>query len=45
MKMQRDQTRAGCDGFTLVEVLAALAIASVIIMAQHCTDSQRGAFF
>jgi prepilin-type N-terminal cleavage/methylation domain-containing protein len=35
MKMQRNQTGAGCDGFTLIEVLAALAIASVIIMA--CT--------
>ncbi len=28
-----NRTRAGCDGFTLIEVLAALAIASVIIMA------------
>jgi len=45
MKMQRDQTRAGCDGFTLVEVLAALAIASVIIMASTALMSQRGAFF
>jgi prepilin-type N-terminal cleavage/methylation domain-containing protein len=35
MKMQRNQTGVGSDGFTLIEVLAALAIASVIIMA--CT--------
>jgi prepilin-type N-terminal cleavage/methylation domain-containing protein len=35
MKMQRNQLGVGCDGFTLIEVLAALAIASVIIMA--CT--------
>lgn len=31
--MQCRRVRAGCDGFTLVEVLAALAIASVIIIA------------
>ena len=31
--MQRDQTCAGCDGFTLVEVLAAFAIGAVIIAA------------
>jgi len=31
--MQCRRGRAGCDGFTLVEVLAALAIASVIIIA------------
>ena len=33
MKMRARRGRAGCDGFTLVEALAALAIASVIIMA------------
>jgi prepilin-type N-terminal cleavage/methylation domain-containing protein len=31
--MPSERARAGCDGFTLVEVLAALAIASVIIVA------------
>lgn len=31
--MQCRRARSGCDGFTLVEVLAALAIASVIIIA------------
>ncbi len=31
--MQCRSARGGCDGFTLVEVLAALAIASVIIIA------------
>jgi prepilin-type N-terminal cleavage/methylation domain-containing protein len=33
MMMQRRRARTGRDGFTLVEVLAALAIASVIIIA------------
>ena len=33
MTMQRRSARTGRDGFTLVEVLAALAIASVIIIA------------
>lgn len=33
MTIDRRRARAGCDGFTLVEVLAALAIASVIIIA------------
>jgi prepilin-type N-terminal cleavage/methylation domain-containing protein len=33
MTTQRRRARAGCAGFTLVEVLAALAIASVIIIA------------
>lgn len=33
MAMQCEGTRSGCDGFTLVEVLAALTIASVIIIA------------
>ena len=43
--MQRDQTRAGCDGFTLVEVLAALAIASVIIMASTALIHNVALFF
>jgi prepilin-type N-terminal cleavage/methylation domain-containing protein len=33
MTMQGRRARPGCDGFTLVEVLAALAIASVIMIA------------
>jgi prepilin-type N-terminal cleavage/methylation domain-containing protein len=33
MTMQRRRARTGRDGFTLVEVLAALAVASVIIIA------------
>jgi prepilin-type N-terminal cleavage/methylation domain-containing protein len=33
MTTQYRQARVGCDGFTLVEVLAAFAIASVIIIA------------
>jgi prepilin-type N-terminal cleavage/methylation domain-containing protein len=33
MTMESRAARAGCDGFTLVEVLAALAIASLIIVA------------
>jgi prepilin-type N-terminal cleavage/methylation domain-containing protein len=45
MKMQREQARAGCDGFTLVEVLAALAIASVIIMASTALIHNVALFF
>jgi general secretion pathway protein J len=45
MKMQRNQTRAGCDGFTLIEVLAALAIASVIIMASTALIHNVALFF
>src|SRR6476620_1264658 len=45
MKMQRNRTRAGCDGFTLVEVLAALAIASVIIMASAALIRNVALFF
>jgi len=45
MKMQRDQTRVGCDGFTLIEVLAALAIASVIIMASTALIHNVALFF
>ena len=43
--MQRNQTRAGCDGFTLIEVLAALAIASVIIMASTALVHNVALFF
>src|SRR5258705_10127394 len=45
MKMQRNRTRAGCDGFTLIEVLAALAIASVIIMASTALIHNVALFF
>lgn len=45
MKMQRKRTRAGCDGFTLIEVLAALAIASVIIMASSALIHNVALFF
>ena len=45
MKMQNRQTRVGCDGFTLVEVLAALAIASVIIMASAALIHNVALFF
>jgi prepilin-type N-terminal cleavage/methylation domain-containing protein len=45
MKMQRNRTRAGCDGFTLIEVLAALAIASVIIMASTALVHNVALFF
>src|SRR3954454_24666968 len=45
MKMQRGQARVGCDGFTLVEVLAALAIASVIIMASAALIHNVALFF
>src|SRR3954471_1692086 len=45
MKMQRNRTRARCDGFTLIEVLAALAIASVIIMASTALIHNVALFF
>jgi prepilin-type N-terminal cleavage/methylation domain-containing protein len=45
MKMQNRQARVGCDGFTLVEVLAALAIASVIIMASAALIHNVALFF
>ena len=45
MKMQRNRTRVGCDGFTLIEVLAALAIASVIIMASTALVHNVALFF
>jgi prepilin-type N-terminal cleavage/methylation domain-containing protein len=45
MKMQRKRTRSGCDGFTLIEVLAALAIASVIIMASAALIHNVALFF
>jgi prepilin-type N-terminal cleavage/methylation domain-containing protein len=45
MKMQKRRARAGCDGFTLVEVLAALAIASVIIMASAALIHNVALFF
>ena len=43
--MQRHRTRIGCDGFTLIEVLAALAIASVIIMASTALIHNVALFF
>jgi len=43
--MQRNQTSVGCDGFTLIEVLAALAIASVIIMASTALIHNVALFF
>jgi len=43
--MQRHQTRGRCDGFTLIEVLAALAIASVIIMASTALIHNVALFF
>src|SRR6185312_4308948 len=45
MKMQRSRRRAGCEGFTLIEVLAALAIASVIIMASAALVHNVALFF
>jgi prepilin-type N-terminal cleavage/methylation domain-containing protein len=45
MKMQNEQARVGCEGFTLVEVLAALAIASVIIMASAALIRNVALFF
>jgi general secretion pathway protein J len=43
--MQHHRTRIGCDGFTLIEVLAALAIASVIIMASTALIHNVALFF
>lgn len=43
--MQRNRTRAECDGFTLIEVLAALAIASVIILASAALIHNIALFF
>ena len=43
--MQNGRARLGCDGFTLVEVLAALAIASVIIMASAALIRNVALFF
>lgn len=43
--MQRSRTPAGCDGFTLIEVLAALAIASIIIMASAALVHNVALFF
>jgi prepilin-type N-terminal cleavage/methylation domain-containing protein len=45
MKMQRKRMRSGIDGFTLIEVLAALAIASVIIMASAALIHNVALFF
>jgi prepilin-type N-terminal cleavage/methylation domain-containing protein len=45
MKIQQNRTRVGCDGFTLIEVLAALAIASVIIMASTALIHNVALFF
>src|SRR6202007_832664 len=45
MKMHRNRTRVGCDGFTLIEALAALAIASVIIMASTALIHNVALFF
>jgi prepilin-type N-terminal cleavage/methylation domain-containing protein len=43
--MQRDRTGVGCEGFTLIEVLAALAIASVIVMASAALIHNVALFF
>jgi prepilin-type N-terminal cleavage/methylation domain-containing protein len=45
MTMQRKRPRAGSDGFTLIEVLAALAIASVIIIASTALIHNVALFF
>lgn len=45
MKMRAGRVRVGCDGFTLVEVLAALAIASVIIIASAALVHNVALFF
>ena len=45
MRIQRRRSRAGCGGFTLVEVLAALAIASVIILASTALIHNVALFF
>jgi prepilin-type N-terminal cleavage/methylation domain-containing protein len=43
--MQNGRARLGCEGFTLVEVLAALAIASVIIMTSAALIRNVALFF
>lgn len=43
--MRRKRTHAGCDGFTLIEVLASLAIASVIIIATTALIHNVALFF
>ena len=43
--MQDRRPRAGCGGFTLVEVLAALAIASVIILSSTALIHNVALFF
>jgi prepilin-type N-terminal cleavage/methylation domain-containing protein len=45
MTMRARRTRDGCDGFTLVEALAALAIASVIIIASAALVHNVALFF
>jgi prepilin-type N-terminal cleavage/methylation domain-containing protein len=44
-QIQSRHARAGCDGFTLIEVLAALAIASVIIVASAALIRNVALFF
>ncbi len=43
--MHRNRAAVGCDGFTLIEALAALAIASVIIMASSALIHNVALFF
>jgi len=45
MRRQTTQARDGCGGFTLIEVLAALAIASVIILASTALIHNVALFF
>jgi prepilin-type N-terminal cleavage/methylation domain-containing protein len=45
MKVAAGRARGGCDGFTLIEALAALAIASVIIMASAALVHNVALFF
>lgn len=45
MKTVTGPARGGCDGFTLIEALAALAIASVIIMASAALVHNVALFF
>jgi prepilin-type N-terminal cleavage/methylation domain-containing protein len=45
MSIPRTPLRAGCSGFTLIEVLAALAIASVIILASTALIHNVALFF
>jgi prepilin-type N-terminal cleavage/methylation domain-containing protein len=45
MRGPNKRPRSGCDGFTLVEVLAALAIASVIILASTALIHNVALFF